>query len=103
MCLTKIEEAIYKCRPSACRVFGNGAGNGVGGVYVRRTRGLYMAGASLQSSLDLAVSLSLIVCHVSVGLTSDQDFCVEDGSPVVKSNEETRPVWKKSGRVFSRM
>ena len=42
VCRKKTDDAVYRCRPSTCRVLGNGAGSGVGGVYVSRTRGLYM-------------------------------------------------------------
>ena len=65
-----------------------------------------MVETSSQSSLDLVAepSLSLIVCQVSVGLIRDHDLCVEvDGSPVVWSREDISPVWKKSGKVLSRM
>lgn len=64
--------------PSTCSVRGNGGGSAVGGVYARRTRGLYMPCASPPPPPVRALLSS-------------------------SASEATSPVWKKPGRVCWRM
>lgn len=82
-----------------CRVFGSGAGKGVGGVYVRRILGLYMLSDSVCSSFAFSFPL---VFSPSAFVSDHAPFEGLLSASVLTSGmsrEDVSPVEKKSGRV----
>lgn len=108
VCRTNIDDAMYMCSPSMWSVFGRGVGSGVGGVYDRRTLGLYMLSVSSSSfalPLPFAVPFGLRRPSKDVTGRDHEDFVGAGAEWETSgvSSEETSPVEKKSGRVCCKM